>query len=344
MITLLTNRSYLWLLLALIGQPLVLRGAEQGLPSSTDLRRAIATSLPFLEKRGVAWMGRKRCVSCHHTALLLWSYGEAEKRGFETNVDQTQLWLDWALTKQLSPREDGAMVGSQNLEGLSQLILGSRDNLAVKEDAKTFQQFEKMLLTGQQANGLWKAMGQLPTQKRPKEETVAVSSMWAVLALRASGIDQIAINASIESALKGLATSENGLSTEWWVLRMLVDNHSNGDPQKNHWIAELINRQNTNGGWAWITGDPSDALATGLALYGLHEAGVRPDNQSIRRAQRFLLATQNANGSWSVNSTKAVNKTEPIPTSVFLGSSWATIGLLKTIPNQVLAATGQPIK
>ncbi len=311
--------------------------AQTHRPDTGRLREGISKSLPYLEKTGVRWMGRKKCVSCHHTALLVWSFSSARDHQFHVNPDRTAMWFDWCLTKQLALREDEDPVGSRNLEGLSQLVLGSRESLGTKDDTKTFGQFKEMLLAGQQEDGLWKPMGQLPTQKRPKEETAAVSSMWALLALDAMDESGDAVATAKRKALPALSAIDDGLSTEWAVLRLLVSQRFGDASQTDHLTTDVLNRQNSDGGWGWITGDPSDALASGLTLWGCIQSGMPRYHEAIGRAQTFLLESQQPNGSWQVNSTKASHKTEPIPTSVFLGSAWATIGLLESLPSTDLA-------
>ena len=61
----------------------------------------------------------------------------------------------------------------------------------------------------------------------------------------------------------------------------------------------ILALQRADGGWAQRRGFPSDAYATGMTLWALNEAGVmRPDPKSVK----FLLGTQNADGSWHVAS------------------------------------------
>src|SRR5689334_23775789 len=48
----------------------------------------------------------------------------------------------------------------------------------------------------------------------------------------------------------------------------------------------------SDGGWSQVRGLPSDAYATGQALYFLSLAGVKNGRAEIRRAQAFLAARQ----------------------------------------------------
>jgi hypothetical protein len=59
--------------------------------------------------------------------------------------------------------------------------------------------------------------------------------------------------------------------------------------------------QRPDGGWPQLTTRESDAYATGEALLALHRAGVlTADDAAYQRGLRFLLSTQEVDGSWHV--------------------------------------------
>jgi squalene cyclase len=55
-----------------------------------------------------------------------------------------------------------------------------------------------------------------------------------------------------------------------------------------------------DGGFAQLPTLPSDAYATGLALYALHEAGLASTHQVYQSGVKFLLRTQAPDGTWHV--------------------------------------------
>jgi N-acyl-D-amino-acid deacylase len=59
----------------------------------------------------------------------------------------------------------------------------------------------------------------------------------------------------------------------------------------------ILALQRSDGGWAQRQAFPSDAYATGMTLWALNEAGVR---RPVPKAVKFLLGTQNPDGSWHV--------------------------------------------
>ena len=66
-------------------------------------------------------------------------------------------------------------------------------------------------------------------------------------------------------------------------------------------VRDLRALQRSDGGWAQLPRMEPDAYATGEALVALAEAGnVPPGDQGWRKGLRYLLSTQNPDGSWRV--------------------------------------------
>lgn len=298
------------------------------------IRQAIRKSLSFIEKDGVKWMEKKGCVSCHHTAFLIWSHREAAQAGFKIDGKKLEEWTEWAFTEQLEEHEKGGPIGERNIEGLAQLILGQQDAKPSDEQRRMFDRFAKLMMSKQEKDGTWKAGGQLPSQKRPKPETEEVSTMWACLAMNELADFAHEVGESRDRAAKVIAQSElKATSTEWHVLRLLMAT-SIEKREVPRWIDALLARQNKDGGWSWVGDDPSDALATGQALFGLAQAGLNSEHAAIQKSWRFLIETQRDDGSWRVLSTKESKKEKALPTSVFWGAAWATMGLLEGLPEE----------
>jgi ankyrin repeat protein len=100
--------------------------------------------------------------------------------------------------------------------------------------------------------------------------------------------------------------------------------------------AALIATERADGGWAQRDELPSDAYATGQALYALAVGGRgSPTDAACRRGITFLLSTQQADGSWFVRSRSV--KFQPYFESGFpysgdqwisaMATGWAVSGL-----------------
>ena len=99
----------------------------------------------------------------------------------------------------------------------------------------------------------------------------------------------------------------------------------------------LLAAQEENGGWAQLPGLNADAYATGLALVVLHETqGLTDTHDGSGRGVRFLLRTQQSDGSWFVHKRAAsFNRhfESGFPHgkhqfSSFTGTAWATMALM----------------
>lgn len=312
-----------------VGGAATVTAAEK--PGEQRVRQTIAQSLPFIVEKGQWWIDKKKCVSCHRVSFMTWSLAAAKQKGFEVDGAKLKEWTDWSMNAQLSEHEKGGPVGSRNLEGLAQLILGATTTDSPQQ-AATYTQFVELIVKGQQPKGHWKPGGQLPAQKRPLAETTAVSTLWMALALAAT--NEKPAKPSREKALDWIKSAPEGETTEWHVVRLLIDHQQDSPGQVSKRGNVLRKQQNADGGWGWKAGDPSDALATGQVLYALRKANVPSDEEeTITRAQTFLIETQQKNGSWLVPGTKRNKKGKPAETSNYWGTCWAVIGLLETLPD-----------
>lgn len=293
-----------------------------------EIRDAVTRSLPYLEREGQHWIDDKKCVSCHRVTFLTWSFSAARNKGFE--IDQVKLdeWNNWSRSKSLEKVKDGTDVdGSRNMDGLAQIILGSIAYQNDDERRRYLEPLVPLLHKGQRADGAWGAGGQLPMQKRPKLETDQVTTMWIALAL--GELKDDAAKASRDKALQWLAGAKPGKSTEWYAADLLL-RHQQGKPVEDA-IRQLTSKQNQDGGWGWLAGGKSDALATGTNLYALLASGVSRDDPAVVQATRYLLRTQQSDGSWEVPGTKTAKKDRIEETASYWGTAWAVIALLESL-------------
>ena len=104
-------------------------------------------------------------------------------------------------------------------------------------------------------------------------------------------------------------------------------------------VRQVLGQQRADGGWAQVDQFGTDAYATGMALYALHEAGVPVSSAAYKKGVSFLLSTQYPDGSWLV-------KTRSYPVQPYFesgfpfghnqwisaaGSSWASMAIAFTL-------------
>ena len=152
--------------------------------------------------------------------------------------------------------------------------------------------------------------------------------MWIATALTSSADQTPAAKTASDRALDWLKNAKPGKSTEWHALRLLL--HGNvGKIENEH--KQLLSYQNKDGGWPWLIGGKSDALATGLSIYALRSASTPIQAPALQRAAAYLISTQRNDGSWPVPGTKTKAKGKVVETAVYWGTGWATIGLTQML-------------
>jgi len=143
---------------------------------------------------------------------------------------------------------------------------------------------------------------------------------------------------SWERGLKWVKDAPTRDETQSLVLRLAVAGKSGDRQEQQRCMDLLLRRQQTDGGWSQTNDLPTDAVATGQALYALGTAGISTDDPAIRRAVKFLAAGQQQDGSWQMKSRNPNAKGTVVS---YFGTGWATLGLLKTLPKPV---AGNPQK
>lgn len=302
---------------------------------ATDVRAIVQRSIPFIIDEGVAWMDERKCVTCHQVPQMLWSLESAKRAGLE--VDSAKLaewsawsrdWNHWVMSGQGIEEPQAT---EHNVDTISRLILARP---ASEKDSPWVGDFRERLVKLQEPAGSWKVGGQLPLSRRPARETQEVTTMWTQLALKADTTPPEVF----QRATKWLAAAEPGQSTEWWALRLLIAAAFETPENVERTRRDLLTKQNSDGGWGWLTGEPSDALGTGLALFSLGRTGTAAPDPTIEKATLFLKTTQAKDGSWPVPSTRAKDNKRVRETSTYWGTAWAAVGLLETLPAAQAAA------
>jgi len=300
---------------------------------SAQIRTAIQKSLPYIERDGEKWIRTKKCNSCHMIPQMLWSLHEAGSRGLKINTDRLTELDEWSAAD-IVKLEPGRKP-PRGSETQAQLLI-----IRTGYEGPLDDRFHRMLnrvIEARQENGQWQAGGQLPSQKRPKRETEEVSTMWNLLALRS--VKGVVKDRDTHEAIARKWLSDGALwnnrsaeSAEWFTLRLMLESKWGQPTAVEKARSDLLARQRPDGGWGWLTGSESDALATGPAIWALTQTGTGGNTLPVQRAVKFLLRTQRDDGTWRVESTRAKDRGEVRPTSVYWGTTWATIGLAQLLP------------
>lgn len=232
------------------------------------------------------------------------------------------------------------------LDVLGQLLLGRSAPGLQKEypDAGDHAEFETgvidMMQQMQLSNGAWTPGQQLTTMRNwPRAAADQATTMWAALALAATAPATAKRSEVVERAVafQRQQPAQNG-NHEWLATRLLFERKFGSPEEVARLRQQLIAGRQPDGGWSWNQGDASDPFTTGLVLYVLAQVGGVDDPKVIGDGRRYLLRTQEADGSWLTPSLKISKTKDPERLKVrdeiyhYWGTAWSVLGLLETFP------------
>lgn len=340
--------------------------AEANEASAAPVRQAVQRSLPYLLASSEEWRRSKACTTCHQVPFTLWSFQEARARGIDREPKRASQLREWAFDfcltdglrdKDGKPIKNGKPTGGF-LATMVDMILAHQTAPADQTFVAASEFFLPLIAAQQRADGSWlngRSIGVKGGDKEMKERT-EVDTMWTLLALSALEERGDTLNPRMRSVLastrdKGWAWIKNavpGTRIDWLALRLLIERRYGDKSKARAWQQALLKQQNPDGGWPFVKQGPSHPAVTGEVLYALDAAGMKSDEPAIRLAVKYLLTTQQPDGSWNAVSRENFVPGQPAKASavsVHWGTGWATIGLLRTLPlppaEEVRPAKGQ---
>jgi ankyrin repeat protein len=308
-------------------------------PAHFEIKEAVEKSAALLLASSPKFFEKTGCVGCHHHMLTGMLVGIARERGFRVDEKAAAEQIKTMVARRLSDREP-TLVG-RNKGGypmLDSLFLVSLAAQKYPADALTDADVHS-LMAAQREDGSWQGVDRRP----PLQYSPVSDTAYAVRAIQQYALPgrRKEIAERIERArawLIGVEPKQN----EEWVMQLLGLAWAGTDGSMLRARSEkLLAQQQPDGGWAQRAGFPSDAYATGQALYALHEAtGLSASSAAYQRGVKYLLDTQFEDGSWHVIS-RAV-KFQPYFDSGFpyghdqwissAGTAWAATALALTAP------------
>ena len=264
-----------------------------------DVRSAVQRSVSLLERATSQFFGKAACFACHEQPAAAFAVGAASTKGI--SIDEKTANERWTqITSGLN--------GSQ-LEGAAPLG-GADNNLYVAEalvrsgytpDRKT-DVLAANLAAYQSGDGGWHLPGYT---RSPIQDNDFSRAAMGIRALKTYGTPGRAVEMKerIERAKQWLLHA-TPITTEDFVMRLAGVAAAGASVSDLRKLAEpILVKQRPDGGFAQRDGFASDAYATGMTLWTLSTAGVVQPNQDVyRKGVKFLLATQNSDGSWHVSS------------------------------------------
>jgi hypothetical protein len=278
--------------------------------SPAALRAAVKKGLDLLEKTSPTFVKKGGCNSCHNQMLPAAAQAFARGRGIPTGETIVQLPPE-ASEATAERYVEYSIGGGGGITALGfELFAAAMDHKPADARIHAKLYFIKGM---QQPEGHWVGGGSRP----PLTFDDFTSTAYMIHALRTYGAPSEAAdtNARIERARSWLLnnTPERTQERAFQVLG-LAWSHADAAAIEGA-VKSLQTSQRTDGGWSQLPALASDAYATGIALFALHEARMPPTHQTYRAGVRYLLSTQAADGTWHV-------KTRALPFQPYFESGY----------------------
>ncbi len=267
--------------------------------TSRQIESAIRRSLSLLEKTSAQTAGDRACFTCHGQALPVMALAQAREQGFEIDLENLQRQISHTheyLEEGLANYREGKGQGGQvDTAGYAALTLKAGDWPA---DAVTTAVAE-YLLQYQSNQDHWSSSSNRP----PSEASDFSATYVALISLNQFGTpEQQTRIVQRKSQVKQWLLSAAARDTEDEVFRLLSMQYADIAPNLiSDKATELIAKQRDDGGWSQNSEMASDAYATGTVLVALNRSShLAVDDPIYQRGIRFLINTQNEDGSWHV--------------------------------------------
>jgi ankyrin repeat protein len=317
------------------------------------IQSAIQGSLPLLQQADAAFVPKAACISCHDDSLAAMAVSSARRSGFHVDekIAAQQVKANvFGLEKLRDYLHQGFFVPVEDTFGPAVLgyMLVGLDAEHYKPDLNT-DAVAMYLKSRQSTDGQW-PYGAADTRPPLCSDYIGQTALsMRALQLYAPKTDKAAYDQSIQLAAAWIAKAQptNNEDRTWRLLGLAWAGKDKDATQKA--LRELLATQRADGGWSDLESMESSAFATGKTLYALQTAGLLVTDAAYERGVRYLLNTQQEDGSWYVK-TRAM-AFQPHFDAGFphgfdqwisaAGTNWATVALSLASPPRTTVAAGR---
>jgi hypothetical protein len=303
-----------------------------------------------LQRADANFVPKAGCISCHNNSLAAMTMALARKRGFRVDEQTAGKQVEanvFAIEKMRDSLRQGFFVPLEDTFGpmvMSYMLLGL-DAEQYKPDLNT-DAAAMYIKMHQMPDGQW-AYPDADTRPPLCSEYIGQTALaMRALQLYAPATDKAGYRKSIQLAADWLAKAQSRVNDDRsWRLTGLAWAGTNLDATRTA-MKELLAAQGVDGGWGDIASMGSTAYWTGRALVALQTAGMPVSDAAYQRGVKFLLNSQQEDGSWYVQ-TRAL-AFQPYFDAGFshgfdqyisaAGSNWATMALTLAAPRSVAAS------
>lgn len=319
---------------------------DQG--DNRQTQRTVERAIGYLQSESGAWMRQHKCAACHHAAMPMWALNEAGRQGY--SVDRSFLaglaqealggpkqMIASGIANDPARPDPRPMAKGVNMGAIFMAVAAQSLPVIDAAERQSLNVIASDAATKQRPDGSWDFFLSRP----PINESQKTDAIWILMALQEGSdpVTQFSRRARMEKGIAWLDHTGPGECEQEKVLKLLMDLRANAPRDRVQGaIRHLLARQKVNGGWSQTADSPSDAFATGQALYVLSLARYTSQSAQIRDGIEFLLRTQLPDGSWPMAS-RATPDGKPGHARVLTpitcaATAWATLGLARLAPEK----------
>jgi hypothetical protein len=304
-----------------------------------DARVALERSAALLLSVAPVVFKVRSCITCHNQTLPMQVAAAARQKGIPIDDQLLGTTLKQVLAS-FKPIAKQAMQGEQPSDGTLHVgyVMTALAAQGYPADDMTAS-LSHLVMSLQRPNGSWLTEG---VSRPPIEDSDVSTTAMAVRALtlypppgRAKLTHEVLVKA------RNWLVSVTANSAEERNMRLMGLVWTKA-PSHTIRLAmeEIVRRQKPDGGWSQLDSLTTDAYATGMSLYALHEAGISVTNVVYSSGTAYLLRNQYADGSWLVRSRaypvqQYFDTGFPFDEHQWIsaaGSSWASLAIAHTLP------------
>ena len=304
--------------------------------SKNDPAAAINRAIPLLQNSANEFFKQSGCIGCHHQNLSGVAVAAATRKGLradEKSVSDQRLLAKTELMRERESVFQGVFISTDGL--IYSLVQLAEQNYPADEITDALA---AAIASHQSPDGKWAG---LTVVRPPLEDSNVLRTAMAIRALDHYRIParKAEFDDRISKAREWLVNVQNPLPYERSFQLLGLKWSGAGRPEVDRAVDEVRRLQKADGGWSQLVTLPSDAYATGVALYALARGGMPSKDAVYQRGVGFLLASQKADGSWYVPSRSP--KFQPYFQSGFpynhdqwissAGTSWAAAALAEVL-------------
>ena len=263
--------------------------------SPAALKTAVKKGLDLLERTSPTFVKKGGCNSCHNQMLPAAAQAFARSRGIVTG--ETLVQLPPEMSEATAERyAEYAVGGGAGITALGfELFAAAMDHKPADARIRAKLYFIKGM---QQPEGHWVGGGSRPPLAF--DDFTITAYMIHALHTYAAPVDAADTNERIDRARSWLLNNRPNRTQER-AFQLLGLAWSHADEAAIAGAAKSLQAlQRVDGGWSQLPALESDAYATGIALFALHEARMPATHQTYRAGLAYLLSTQAADGTWHV--------------------------------------------